>query len=99
MYDRDYYVYILSNEHKNILYIGVTNDLVKRIYEHKMHLDRNSFTARYHVTRLIYYEHCNEAESAIAREKQLKGWNRKRKEKLIATMNPQWEELYDRITG
>ena len=98
MNDRDYYVYILSNEHKNVLYIGVTNDLVRRVYEHKMHLDKNSFTARYNVTRLIYYEHCNEAESAIAREKQLKSWSRKRKEMLIATINPKWEELYDRIS-
>ena len=98
MYDYNYYVYILSNAQKNVIYTGVTNNLVRRVYEHKNHLDKSSFTARYNVTRLVYYEHTNDANSAIEREKQIKGWNRKRKDKLIEGMNPNWEDLYGRIT-
>ena len=86
----EYYVYILTNAHKNVLYTGVTRDLVRRVYEHKHHLDRNSFTARYNVELLVYYESTSDVEAAIEREKQIKGWNRKRKEKLIASKNPNW---------
>ena len=78
-----YYVYILSNQNKNVIYTGVTNDLIRRVYEHKHHLDRGSFTSRYNVEQLVYYEMTSDVESAIAREKQIKGWNRKRKDKLI----------------
>ena len=85
-----YYVYILSNQNKNVIYTGVTNDLVRRVYEHKCHLDKGSFTSR-------YYEVTSDVEVAIAREKQIKGWKRKRKDKLIAGMNPNWEDLYERI--
>ena len=93
----EYYVYILTNAHKNVLYTGVTRDLVRRVYEHKHHLDRNSFTARYNVELLVYYESTSDVEAAIEREKQIKGWNRKRKEKLIASKNPNWVDLYDGI--
>ena len=93
----NYYVYILSNAHKTVLYIGVTNDLVKRVYEHKAHLDKGSFTDRYNVENLMYYEQTTNPEAAIAREKQLKGWNRKRKEQLISKMNPEWVDLYEKI--
>ena len=93
----EYYVYILTNAHKNVLYTGVTRDLVRRVYEHKHHLDRNSFTARYNVELLVYYESTSDVEAAIEREKQIKGWNRKRKEKLIAGKNPNWVDLYDGI--
>ena len=92
-----YYVYILTNSHKNVLYTGVTNDLVRRVYEHKHHLDKGSFTDRYNVEYLIYYEYTSDVKSAIEREKQIKGWNRKRKEKLIASMNPEWMDLYESI--
>ena len=92
-----YFVYILSNSNKNVIYTGVTNDLARRIYEHKTHLDRTSFTARYNVENLVYYESTNDVESAIEREKQIKGWNRKRKNKLIESKNPNWEDLYESI--
>ena len=93
----NYYVYILSNNHKNVIYTGVTNDLRKRIYEHKNHLDKNSFTARYNVENLVYYEITTNVEAAIAREKQIKSWNRKRKDKLICSKNPNWMDLYESI--
>ena len=92
-----YYVYILTNSHKNVLYTGVTNDLVRRVYEHKHHLDKWSFTDRYNVEYLIYYEYTSDVTAAIEREKQIKSWNRKRKEKLIACMNPEWKDLYESI--
>ena len=92
-----YYVYILSNSHKNVIYTGVTNDLVRRVYEHKKHLDKTSFTSRYNVENLVYFEVTTDIDSAIAREKQIKGWNRKRKEKLIETINPNWNDLYSSI--
>ena len=93
----EYYVYILTNAHKNVLYTGVTRDLVRRVYEHKHHLDRNSFTARYNVELLVYYESTSDVRAAIEREKQLKGWNRKHKNKLVEIMNPRWEDLYESI--
>ena len=91
------YIYILTNEHKNVMYIGVTNDLVRRMYEHKNHLIKNSFTARYNVDRLVYFEHTDNPVAAIEREKQLKGWNRARKNKLVESKNPNWDDLYESI--
>ena len=78
----DYFVYILTNQHNNVIYTGVTNDLIRRVYEHKNHLDKSSFTARYNVGKLVYFEVSSDVNSAIEREKQIKGWNRKRKNKL-----------------
>ena len=92
-----YYVYILSNDHKNVIYTGVTNDLIRRVYEHKNHLDKGSFTSKYNVENLVYYEVTTDIDSAIAREKQIKGWNRKRKDRLIETENPNWNDLYENI--
>ena len=92
-----YYVYILTNANNTVLYTGVTNDLVKRIYEHKHHLDKGSFTAQYNVEKLVYFEVTSDVESAIAREKQIKGWNRKRKNKLVESKNLNWVDLYERI--
>ena len=92
-----YYVYILSNSHKNVIYTGVTNNLVKRVYEHKNHLDKSSFTSRYNVENLVYFEATTDIDAAIEREKQIKGWNRKRKEKLIEANNPDWNDLYESI--
>ena len=92
-----YYVYIMSNQMGNVLYAGVTNDLIKRVYEHKHHLDKGSFTARYNVEKLVYYEITSDVTAAIEREKQIKGWNRKRKNKLVESKNPNWIDLYDRI--
>ena len=92
-----YYVYILSNSNRNVIYTGVTNDLVRRVYEHKNHLDKGSFTSRYNVENLVFYEVTTDVDSAIAREKQIKGWNRKRKEKLIEAKNPNWNDLYEQM--
>ena len=93
----DYYIYILTNAHRTVLYTGVTNDLVRRVYEHKHHLNRESFTARYNVEYLVYYEAASDVEAAILREKQIKGWNRKHKNKLIESKNPNWADLYGSI--
>ena len=93
----NYYVYILSNVHKNVIYTGVTNDLIRRVYEHKQHLDKGSFTAQYNVENLVYYEVTTNPEAAIAREKQIKGWNRKRKDNLISERNPEWVDLYETL--
>ena len=73
-----YYVYILTNTHRSVVYTGVTNDLIRRVYEHKNHLDKGSFTAQYNVDQLVYYEITSDVNAAIEREKQIKGWNRKR---------------------
>ena len=93
----NYYVYILTNKWNTVLYTGVTNDLVRRVYEHKTHADPKSFTAKYKVTKLVYYEYTGDVRVALEREKQIKSWNRKAKEYLINTMNPKWEDLYDSI--
>ena len=94
-----YYVYILTNGKGNVLYVGVTNDLLRRVYEHKHHLDKGSLTAQYNVEKLVYYEVTSDVEAAIEREKQIKGWNRKRKNKLVESKNPNWNELYDELLG
>ena len=93
----NYYVYILTNAHKTVLYTGVTNDLIRRVYEHKNHLDKGSFTARYNVDYLVYYESTSDVNAAIEREKQIKGWNRKKKNKLVESKNPEWKDLYKEI--
>ena len=92
-----FYVYILANCNNRVLYTGVKNDLIRRVYEHKHHMDKSSFTARYNVEKLVYYEETSSSITAIEREKQIKGWNRKRKDKLIESRNPCWEDLYDDI--
>ncbi len=93
----NYYIYILANISNSVLYTGVTNNLSRRIYEHKKHLDQGSFTTRYNVDKLVYFEVCSNAVSAIEREKQIKGWNRKRKNKLVESQNPNWIDLYGTI--
>ena len=94
-----YYVYILTNKNCNVLYTGVTNDLVRRVYEHKNHLDKDSFTAKYKVNRLVYFEETSDVKAAIEREKQIKSWSRKRKTDLIFNANPHWVDLYNQILG
>jgi len=88
---RQYWVYILANIHRT-LYIGVTNDLQARVLEHKQAL-APGFTARYGVDRLVYSESTSDVRAAIAREKQLKGWLRRKKIDLIESTNPRWEDL------
>ena len=93
----EYYVYILSNYLNTVVYTGITRDLIRRVYEHKNKLDPNSFTAKYDVHKLVYYESTSDVDSAIQREKQIKSWNRKRKNKLVESKNPSWEDLYNTI--
>jgi putative endonuclease len=90
---RSYYVYIMASS-TCTLYVGVTNDLERRVFEHKQDLVPG-FTRRYAVKRLVYYEDTNDVSVAIAREKQIKGWRRSRKVELIASMNPAWRDLSD----
>lgn len=88
----NYYVYVLTNKSNRVMYIGVTNNLVRRLYEHKQELIEG-FTKRYHVHKLVYFETTTDVRSAIEREKQLKGWRRARKNELVETMNPEWRDL------
>ena len=87
-----YYVYILSNWDDSVLYIGITSDLMRRLYEHRNHLV-DGFTARYNVHKLVYFEYTSDVRSAIEREKQLKGWRRAKKDALISKANPTWDDL------
>ena len=91
------YVYILTNRTNSVLYVGVTADLLRRIYEHKEHLDLKSFTARYNVTKLVYFEETGDIEAAIAREKQIKSWKRERKMALRMESNPRMIDLYEQL--
>jgi putative endonuclease len=81
-----------------VLYTGVTNDLRRRVYEHKQKL-ADGFTMKYNVTKLVYYEVFGDPESAITREKQIKAGSRRRKTELVKSMNPEWLDLYEMITG
>ena len=92
-----FYVYILSNANNRVIYTGVTNNLIRRVYEHKQHLDKGSFTDQYNVDRLVYFEETSSSRAAIEREKQIKSWSRARKNKLVEEKNPQWVDLYDAI--
>jgi putative endonuclease len=91
--ERSYWVYILASRIGGTLYIGVTNDLVRRVYEHRSDLIPG-FTSQYGVHRLVYYEEYSDAESAIRREKRLKKWKRAWKIELIEKQNPNWDDLY-----
>ncbi len=87
-----YFVYILSNWDDSVLYIGVTSNLPRRLYEHRNGL-ADGFTKKYNVHKLVYYEHTNDVYSALSREKQLKKWSRAKKIALIQWLNPQWLDL------
>ncbi len=93
MMNNDGFVYIMTNKSKTVLYIGVTNNLCRRIYEHKNHLIENSFTDRYNIEYCIYFEEFSNFNLAIQREKELKKWNRQKKEALINKKNPEWNVL------
>ena len=88
---RQYYVYIMTNATRT-LYVGVTNDLERRVYQHKQKLI-DGFTKKYNLTWLAYYEQTSDVRSAIAREKQIKGWRRSKKVELIESFNPRWRDL------
>ncbi len=87
-----YYVYMLTNSNNKVLYIGVTNNIQRRIYEHKNKLV-DGFTKKYNVYKLVYVETTSDVNAALAREKQLKKWSRAKKNALIATQNPNWDEI------
>ncbi|MBO1926340.1 GIY-YIG nuclease family protein [Thiomicrorhabdus sp. 6S2-11] len=88
-----YYVYILTTENNKVMYVGVTNNLQRRLFEHKNHLVEG-FTKKYNVTKLVYFEETFDVKAAIAREKQFKGWRREKKNQLVESINPNWVELF-----
>jgi len=89
-----YYVYLLSNTTNTTLYTGVTSNPLRRVYKHKNNLDPKSFTSRYHVHKLVFFEQTTDVRAAIEREKQIKSWSRERKNQLVDADNPRWEDLY-----
>jgi putative endonuclease len=91
-----YYVYILASKRNGTLYIGVTNDLIRRIYEHKNDMTEG-FTKRYRIHRLVYYEELNNVNDAITREKRMKKWKRSWKIELIKSVNSKWRDLYGEL--
>jgi len=98
--NKKYYVYILTNYKKTVLYTGVTSDLEQRIVEHYMDRgNQKSFTGKYHIFYLLFYESSEYVKNAIAREKEIKGWRRSKKEELITTFNPGWKFLNEELFG
>ena len=89
---KKYYVYILTSKTNSTMYVGVTNDINRRLYEHKNGLI-DGFTKKYNVHKLVYLEETDSIDDAIAREKQIKGWSREKKNQLVETMNPMWKDL------
>ena len=94
--DRQYYVYIMTNKHNKVLYTGITNDLKRRVYQHKEKLV-NGFTKKYNITKLVYYEVFQDPENAILREKQIKAGSRQKKIDLINSTNRKWLNLYEKL--
>jgi putative endonuclease len=94
--DKLYYVYIMTDKHNTVLYTGITNDLIRRTYEHKNKFV-DGFTKRYNVTKLVYYEVFGDPENAILREKKIKAGSRRKKVELINSTNKQWIDLFDNL--
>ena len=92
--EKDFYVYVVVNRYNNVMYIGVTNNLVRRMYEHKAGLV-DGFTKRYNINKLVYFEETGDVMAAISREKEIKKWRRERKNTLIESGNPEWKDLCD----
>lgn len=97
MYEREPFVYIMASERNGTLYIGVTSNLIQRVWQHRK--EKKGFTGKYEVFDLVYFESLVSMETAIAREKQLKKWNRQWKIRLIEEQNPDWRDLWDDILG
>jgi putative endonuclease len=95
--ERGGYIYILANKNNTVLYTGVTSNLKNRVFEHKEKFIKTSFTAKYNIDRLVYFETFRDIEEAIAREKQIKAGSRAKKEALINKSNPAWRDLYNEI--
>lgn len=91
-----YFVYMLTNQNNTVLYTGVTNNLKRRLYEHQHNLI-DGFTKKYNVHKLVYFDYTTDVRSAIAREKQIKGWSRAKKNALINEFNPEWKDLTETI--
>ena len=91
---KTYYVYILTNVKRNVMYVGVTNDLERRVFEHRSGKG-GAFTKRYRVNTLVHVESCGQITDAIAREKEIKAWRRSKKDALVETTNPTWADLLD----
>jgi len=89
---RTYYVYLLTNWNNKVMYVGVTNNLKRRIYEHKNKLVKG-FTEKYNLNKLVFFEETQDVTSAIAREKEIKKWRREKKNQLVNKMNPNWKDL------
>jgi len=94
--DRRFYVYMLTNFKNTVIYTGVTNDLIRRVFEHRMKL-RDGFTKRYNITKLVYYEEFVDVKNALTREKQIKGGSRRKKVELIDKFNPEWRDLFEEM--
>ena len=92
----NYYVYILASKHDGVLYVGITSNIVKRVYEHTQQLT-DGFTQKYFIHRLVYFEIYEDSLTAISREKQLKHWKREWKIELIEKSNPEWKDLYNSL--
>lgn len=98
MKQHNYFVYIITNKHKNVIYTGVTNNIMRRLFEHNNPgLDTKSFAAKYNCRFLVYYEHFTNINHAIARETEIKKWRREKKNKLISSFNPEWKFLNEEI--
>ena len=93
---KSYYVYLLTNWNNRIMYVGVTNDLIRRLYEHKNKLIAG-FTAKYNLNKLVYFEVAQDVNVAIAREKEIKKWRREKKNKLVNRDNPGWQDLSETL--
>ena len=94
--EKQYYIYIMTNKNNTVLYTGVTNDLKRRIYEHKEKLVRG-FSYKYNIDKVVYYEITENIEAAIEREKRIKGGSRQKKINLINSINPEWKDIYNEL--
>ena len=90
--ENHYFVYLLTNWNHRVIYVGVTNDLSRRLYEHK-NKPFKGFTEKYNVSKLVYFEETNDVQSALAREKEIKRWRREKKDALVVSVNPEWKDL------
>ena len=92
--DKNYYIYLLTNLHNKVMYVGITSDLIRRIHEHKTG-SVEGFTSKYNLAKLVYFEQTTDVTSAITREKQIKKWRREKKNRLVEELNPEWRDLSD----
>jgi len=89
---KNYYVYLLTNWNNKVMYVGMTNNLERRLYEHKNKLV-NGFTKKYNIIKLVYFEETSDVNTALSREKEIKKWRREKKDSLVLIANPEWEDL------